>query len=577
MARPASTSVAANSARRRRSRRLDEISVETLDGALEFSDDPELSDVFYVVAELARRPQLIADLLLDTTIHKRDGRNRLPGSWALLYLSFVMSRHVDVQPFYNAYRSTRIWEICGFEQLPSRRTVHDRFAELERYRDAFDRFRAKLIAVARKHEPRIGEVAIVDGSAFTSNARIEHCCPDRDACRAAKNRPARFPRPAADEQIRADRQEEKTAPEDQVMAGPQNALEGLAPGDPGYEAEQRDPRYTYFWRHGHRYRCRDRSIGSRVYGHGRRPRAAWNGGVHLAFTDAFTGAPLADYCQPASINEVNGYIPGFERLLSNLNGEAPRIVGGDGAYHVKQVMDFNIRRGIGSVFPWRKPHPSMSRADVKTDRYDQHGVPRCQHCGGPGLTVGPGLGLVMTARGEPRTRFRCINKSTPACTTKAPQSISNLAEPRLLVGLSRLHPPYHQVGAIVRNREHVHRHSRDRHRVGGKDNYSRPRRVPAVDVQELRSAAHGCLTWFCLALRYGWIRGHRSHRRVSTTPVDGQGKMRRTLRARDRHGLDLPYGPAAERAGLAAPGSEPTAHPPPGHHPDGVDDDAIPF
>lgn len=72
-----------------------------------------------------------------------------------------------------------------------------------------------------------------------------------------------------------------------------------------------------------------------------------------------------------------------------------------------------------------------------------------------------------------------------------------------------------------------------------------------LEWQLLRMSAAQFLDAFRLALRHGWFA---SLRRASRTPeyatIDDGGGVARVLREREKHQLDLPYGPAAFRLGI---------------------------
>src|SRR4051812_45782362 len=82
--------------RRRRLRRYEEIPTR-LHRATEFTDDPQLCDALVVIALLQRFPDIVDDLVAETTRSMRDGRRRMDGNWALIMLAFVLGRFAVLQ------------------------------------------------------------------------------------------------------------------------------------------------------------------------------------------------------------------------------------------------------------------------------------------------------------------------------------------------------------------------------------------------------------------------------------------------------------------------------------------------
>jgi hypothetical protein len=167
------------------------------------SDDPRLLDPLWVVQTLkATKPKLYADLLAATAPPYRGGDRRMPGDWAPGYLAFVLSGHVDVQPFYATHLCSPIWRLAGFEYdgdggpdvpgFPSYETVRLRFAELEapRYVNAFLIAAQELIQLAVKADPRVGRHVQADGTGYHAHSLIEHACPPNSRCGADEARRA---------------------------------------------------------------------------------------------------------------------------------------------------------------------------------------------------------------------------------------------------------------------------------------------------------------------------------------------------------------------------------------------------
>ena len=286
-------------------------------------------------------------------------------------------------------------------------------------------------------------------------------------------------------------------------------------------------KYRYLMLGGHRYRTLDKTCGARMYGgkSGKRKKKFWHGGTALPAIDHFTGAPLAIEHISASVLEHQGY----ERLQAGVIeavGEPPLGMTGDRAHSIKEVFELNTRAGIAAVIPWRVWSAGMTRIDVRCELFDEHGVPRCLHCGGPGDQISAGLGLYFD-RGEPRSRdqaaafSRCSVVARRASSHRAlverferqlphtkeckrAQSIACAEDWRMLTPLSRLSGLYHALRRSHQSFEHVHRHWRDRYSSAGKNLHSRLKRR-GIGAQRLRSDAALVIEWFRLCLRHGWL------------------------------------------------------------------------
>ncbi|HZO97036.1 MAG TPA: hypothetical protein VFB42_06655 [Gaiellaceae bacterium] len=93
-----------------------------LPGATEFSDDHELLNPLWVVETVKKTEWLATALEEETNLDKGCGRPKKPGSWALAYLSFVVSGHVDLTPWW-AQTTDELWQAAGFEKRPIYKTA----------------------------------------------------------------------------------------------------------------------------------------------------------------------------------------------------------------------------------------------------------------------------------------------------------------------------------------------------------------------------------------------------------------------------------------------------------------------
>lgn len=511
------TSSATTPPRRCRGARCTEHLPEWLPRATEFSDDRDLVDPVWIVEQVQHFPDVLDELLEETDLEAHYGRKRIEGKWALVMLAFVLSGHVDVQPFCGAYRSSRIWQLAGFKAMPSEQTVWARMTELEPHARAFIKAANKLIGRAICHEPRIVENVWVDATGFETHATLEHCCESKAECQAAGGGKApKFIHRAGEELIKAERHREtEEKPADQVEDIAQGAASEV--GSRGPLHEMKPPRrrrpYRYFMVGKHRYRSLDPDAGARSYRNGR----AWFGGYSQAAVSMFAGAPLAINIFSADQNEHTQWPELLERMLAATGGVRPKAAVFDRGYSIESVFEHNTSRGIGSVMPFRAPNHKVKRDDLSTEKVDMHGAPRCKYCGGPGDQTGPGLGFYMDRGKTPRVRFRCELRITPECGKQ--QSIACRESWRLLLPVSRFGERYHALKKAADNKERNWHHWRARYTVAGASIDSRPKR-PGLAWQELRASVALFLEWFRLSLRHGWLGSHRRRNREQPMPIN---------------------------------------------------------
>ena len=512
----------------------------TRSGATEFTDDPTFDDPIWVVHTLKHHPQIVDELIAATTPEHTSGRKRIAGAWCLLYLGFMLTKVQDMEPFYNRWLSSPLWELAGFERpVPSFRTMRDRFVELEQHADAFVQAANKLIQQARRHEPRIGVHVHFDGTAFHSHASLEHACPNIHYCRAAGPRKREKLAKANDEYVKNQRHADSSEPEpSDPTKAPDNALKRLT--DEDVAALALDPTtHAYFIRAGHIYKCRDKSAGGRRYAATKRKDVFWLGGYFMPGVDDFTRAPLSVHFFPAHHQEYNELPDAYEKTCQAIDDEPVSAVM-DRGFHIKARLEELHLCGTAPVVPFRAPHAGWTPEHLQTDMIDEEGTPRCRYCGGPGTTDGADLGLYW-ARGVPRIRYRCAIWDDEQCVGRT-QSIAVLEEPRLLNPIPRTSRLHHDLLDAHQNMEGVFAAWRERYKVAGNDLGSRIRRRAGVSAQNLRASAALLLEWFRINLRHGWMGSH--HRRNSRTPSErtgGLAALDHVLRNRDAKQLDLPY------------------------------------
>ena len=130
----------------------------------------------------------------------------------------------------------------------------------------------------------------------------------------------------------------------------------------------------------------------------------------------------------------------------------------------------------------------------------------------------------------------------------------------MLIPLSRLSERYHALKKAGKNAEHVYRHWRDRYKVFGNNVDTRPKR-PGIAWQNLRASVALLIEWFRLCARYGWLGSPRRCDEYQVEELHAGHALYKVLRSRAWHCLDLPYGPAAHKLGLA-PDPDPPPEPP---------------
>jgi hypothetical protein len=581
-----------------------DVRLTQLDEACEFSSDRELSDPVSVIRELKKHPQYV-EPLRQATRHLYEkkpsleygtkiGRYRMKGDFGLLYLAFVLTGDTSRLSFWNRYASSPIWQECGFDAQPDYEIMRLRFNELEHYWMGVRDMGRLVIQQAVRHDPEIGEFWMVDSTGWQTPAGLEHCCTDKARCRAllekqGKRKPHKPAAASEDgDDSRADHATDggTDGADDQLVSGgrrgapqrlrraPAEAIESerhreqadLEP-DPELRADsvieplEEDETYQYFLIDGHRYRTRDKTAGLRHYKSGK--GKSWFGGYGTPALDTKYGVALAAETFPADDQEWDHYPDLYESAIA-ATGKAPLAVSTDRGFGLKAFDEFNTRRGVATVRPFRQTSREKERADMRSDLVDEHGVPRCQHCGGEGDMDSAGLGWYLDRKHEPRIRFRCKAPATPDC--KKLQSISCAEDWRLLLPLNLTQPLYHALREMHFSFERIFGHWRQRYGVFGK-NASTSLRRRGVPAQRLRAQAAVFLDWFRICLRHGFLGSWRTRNTNEAQDITGKGKKRlgNVMRARSRRLLDLPYGTAAERVKLwrSKQSGPPPGDPPP--------------
>lgn len=481
-----------------------------------------------------------------TTVPHRWGRRREPGHWALMYLTFVISGQVDVEPWWSA-SDDALWRHAGFTARPGYTTTYERFRELETFAEAFDEAAGALIALARGREPRIGAHVHVDSTESETHAGLVHDCRHGDDCPnetgVGRKAPARPERAPTDDHRRV-RHDEDEADEDAPRAG-----DGISRRELWTDGAGR--KYLRLRIGEHWYRTLDLTAGARAYSGPGGAYRFWHGYYNQKAVDHFTGAPLAVLVDSASRQEYDIYPELYQRLQSHL-GAATQTIVADKGFAVRKVFEHNTRRGVATVAP--------QRGSVHdTELTDRHGVARCPHCGADTTFVR------FSHRPSPRVWFTCNAGLSARCRPETPGAkppqISRAcsADWRRMLPLWRTDELFCELSAARGLHERAHRHWRERYLVAGDTLANRPKRR-GLGVQRLRAAAALLIEWLRICARHGWLPGHTRRYRAPLKRLRDAARRRRSelLEERRNARLHLPYGPAATAAGIPDAGTPPS-------------------
>ena len=485
-----------------------------LHGAADWSDSPVQTEDG-LLDLLRTQPQIKKELLRRANPALLEGgRPRLPGQWPIAYLLFVASREPTIKRWLQR-TDKRIWRRCGFISRPKYDTTHHHFAQLEEHAEDFRWAASELIALAvRQSGGLVGRDVHVDGTEAETNSRLFHDCHPGQCPRGidrGKSPLSKAPTPLA--------QEERQRGAEQLPAG-SSASEALEV-QPLAEGAKRIKLSNGCW-----YRTSDRTAGVRVYagprGHG--AKRFWLGFNNLKAVDHFTGAVLATWTVPADVNESSAYPHLLNQLIEN-TGQVPRAVVGDRGFSLGPVYETNTKLGIASVFPWRKVNQNEQRETVGTEHYDQHGIPRCKKCQGPGRFVR------FQAGEKPRLWFDCqagCGQGSVVCSRGWRYLLPLWRTEEAYLALRHSHSAY----------EKAHWNWRDRWLVGPDSVTNRPRRR-GIACQQLRAQAALLLEWLIVCWREGWL-GNRRQNTEKSFKNRARRQVERLLRYRERRGLTRP-------------------------------------
>ena len=165
-----------------------------LTGATAFSKQGKIRGTRWLFETIERLPW-VAEALAEVEIDHNWGRRREPGRWAWMFLDFVTSDSVDLQPWYDKV-DLAIWQLAGFTHKPSYPTVYERFTELEPRWPQYEAAAGKLIQNAISRDRRVGAYVHVDSTEAETHAAFVHDCTVEEGCPWAINEQRRNARRA---------------------------------------------------------------------------------------------------------------------------------------------------------------------------------------------------------------------------------------------------------------------------------------------------------------------------------------------------------------------------------------------
>lgn len=509
---------------------------DRLIGATNFSKRPDLCSPIEVVRLLKSEPWIWDDLREACELEIKYARKRDPGHWELAMLAFVLSGHVDIQPWW-INTTNELWRECGFNARPSYPTVHRRLRELEKANDDFLEAAARVIQRCRERDPRVMAHVHFDWTEDESHAALVHDCGPNDPCkrrswskssrrRWGRNSAPRAPRAAtsvAREHREAWNEEEPTEAEQHAREAEPDATEALSRG--------KRVKVGGCW-----YRMRDEEAGVRAYTSNGRLRRFWVGFYSGKVVFHFTGGAIPSV-DSASTQEYYIFPQLYDRVTA-MAGQRPDTAIADKGLAVSSCYEHATKNDTAPVFPWR----GGPRYD--SPRFDRHGVKRCDHCGGVMYQT-----RFSANNGKPRLWFRCTFQLTPACAGE--QTIYCSEDWRVLIPLSRTNALYHELKESHQAYEGVHDYWRDRYKVASDTLANRPKAV-GLDWHRLRAYAACLIDWLRIAAKAGWLGSAGAMQRFKGTRTKkgaGRKAAMSVAKTRARAGLYTPYGPGAKKNG----------------------------
>lgn len=494
--------------------------------------------------------------------HPGPHRPWMPGDFFIVFLTFTLSTHVDVMPFYTSV-SDETWRRWGYAGRPSYDTVRRQFIAMEEHWDEVRAITDLVIAHASAREDRICQLVHFDGTPKMTSAPLYHVCEEgecptgragegmRDWARSSRRRLRRSNRedtltPNEASAAKHASQEPEEWVEDVDDPNLVEDLADLREGKLDYE-DLGDGYVRFKSGTGHVYETRARWSSMRHYVGGKDGKT-WFGGLQAKVIDHFTGAVLAVADVPAHVNESRLFKP-MMRHVMQVTGRAPLLVTTDSAHWFSEPSTWLAQYGSQHVGGHREDH-------LWPEGFDDTAHGRCEHCGGPA----PHQWYEDSE--YPVNILGCSTMATPECREAFRRAVSEA--PRILGPIPATTKAWQYAARVHSISEQVNKNWRVRYHSACKDYENIPKRV-SKDGAMLRSQFALLIEWLSVCLRMGYIEIDGFSARHDGTTAVHVGRLEAAEAKLDewhQRGLDKPIGPAAVAAGLApAPGPEPPPDP----------------
>jgi hypothetical protein len=201
---------------------------------------------------------------------------------------------------------------------------------------------------------------------------------------------------------------------------------------------------------------------------------------------------LAIHIFPADQSEALEYPHAFALAEDNLLA-TPKLVAADRGYAFASNYEHNTRRGVGSVFQYRR-RVNETRKVAPSAGFDEDGIPSCKHCGESCDFVR--FRIDGPKHNRPRLWYRCAAGTEPSCAKE--QVVSCSRNWRRLLPVWRTHSAYLAMAQSHKSYEGKHQALRSNYLLAPNAYAIRPKRI-GMAWQQLRANA---------ALLVEWLRFH---------------------------------------------------------------------
>ena len=484
---------------------------------------------------------------LDFDVPGAPWRNRMEGSWPLMFLVYMNRPFVSQQGFWSEVPEST-WRLAGFAAIPSIRTVRDRFRELAaRGLGVFPaEGTSTLIQEAdRRTGGAVRRDLVWDSTECVTFGRLHHVCPDDECPQKHKRKAApATPRPGTRFPGR-ERTPVGRLPISFVRTARHNATDVVDDDEPSSSLHGAvDPvaawdgpgRLFRLKSTGCLYWCLDADAGLRAL---RNPDGSrddlWHGFWQGRLVSPVMGLDVVVRHAPASVPEADVEKGAFEEAIDLMGNKAPRAVVSDSALAFRSSGLHHQRYGTAHVVHARgQGDRHLWLADAH-GRWDQHAVPRCKACGNEMVFQA----LRPDRRGPaPRERahFRCATPVKPGC--EKDQSLYLDEEPRLLTWILRTHELFHQLLHARSHIENAHHRARIRHDLAPQTAREASHRL-GIAWQQLRAEGAQLISWLRCFWILGWLDGEQK-RRITKREFRCPKVLEKFLEKRRAQGLHLP-------------------------------------